>query len=369
MRYLLLATSILFAHSCFAHSHTFKLTGHINQDTGTIELIPDLPSDYYPNPQIIKTQIQNGQFEFSGTLSQSLPYVLRSGTTYLSGTFYIDSGAQSVFCNTDSLRVTPQISNNSTNELLQYRQYFSSHFSDVNNWKREWASMKKQFKGNTLPAVVERKNDSALEAQRARYLHLVSSYLKTKPNSVVVIPAIANMLDFYGYTPVAQDAFDLLPVVLKHSDAGKVLSRKLKNAQLTAVGHRLPLLSLKDTLLHSITFDAAQSKATYTLVDFWYSHCPPCVGQFPVLLKLYNNYSRTQLNIVGISTDKSAFIGDWKRIISDKQLPWPQYLDENSIHAKEFGFIYFPTNLLLDDHSVILRRNIPMDELEQLLAK
>jgi thiol-disulfide isomerase/thioredoxin len=51
-----------------------------------------------------------------------------------------------------------------------------------------------------------------------------------------------------------------------------------------------------------------QSKGKVTLINFWATWCPPCVKEFPELVKLYNNYKEKDFSVVFISLDdKSDF--------------------------------------------------------------
>lgn len=45
------------------------------------------------------------------------------------------------------------------------------------------------------------------------------------------------------------------------------------------------------------------SKGKVTLVNFWATWCPPCVKEFPELVKLYKNYKEKDFNLVFVSLD------------------------------------------------------------------
>jgi hypothetical protein len=75
------------------------------------------------------------------------------------------------------------------------------------------------------------------------------------------------------------------------------------------------------------------------------------------------------LEIIGISVDKTTAINDWKKVINEKELPWPQYLDENGIMAHRLVIYSYPRNFLLDEHNVIIRKDITPEQLEELMGK
>ncbi len=48
------------------------------------------------------------------------------------------------------------------------------------------------------------------------------------------------------------------------------------------------------------------SKGKVTLVNFWATWCPPCVKEFPELVKLYNNYKDENFNLIFVSLDDNS---------------------------------------------------------------
>lgn len=96
----------------------------------------------------------------------------------------------------------------------------------------------------------------------------------------------------------------------------------------------------------------------YVLLDFWASWCIPCLNEFPHMKELYENYSRDQFQIVGISIEKDSL--QWRSAIKRFELPWVQlYAGEEFNHplwnAYEGGGI--PFYVLIDPEGNILRYN------------
>ena len=70
------------------------------------------------------------------------------------------------------------------------------------------------------------------------------------------------------------------------------------------------------------------SKGKVTLVNFWATWCPPCVKEFPELVKLYKNYKDKDFNLIFVSLDENSDV-------SSKLIPFlkKQGVDFTSYHA------------------------------------
>jgi hypothetical protein len=99
-----------------------------------------------------------------------------------------------------------------------------------------------------------------------------------------------------------------------------------------------PLLRLKDHLKNNIAFEPGKIRSKYTLIDFWPDNYGPCLLKFSQYQGIYNEYTRQQFQIVGISIDASDL----------------------SIQA-------LPANFLLNEKGEIIKRNLSPAEVEQFL--
>lgn len=90
-------------------------------------------------------------------------------------------------------------------------------------------------------------------------------------------------------------------------------------------------------------------KGKRVILDFWATWCPPCVREIPHFIRLFNETSRDDLIIVGISSEKGEALkpfieqrGVKYPIASAKNLPRP-YSEVRSI----------PTTFFIDRHGII----------------
>ncbi|MDP3912618.1 MAG: TlpA disulfide reductase family protein [Bacteroidota bacterium] len=155
---------------------------------------------------------------------------------------------------------------------------------------------------------------------------------------------------------------------IKNTYTGEVLARKLKAAKIARIGSVFPSLNLSDSKKQKV-LTVSNSHNKFTLIDFWYSHCGPCIGQFEALKKLYSTYKTEGFSIIGISNENSKTIADWENVIKKHQLPWEQFLDLNGKECSNLSIYVFPSNFLLNDKGVIIAKHINTNDLSSFLEK
>jgi thiol-disulfide isomerase/thioredoxin len=189
-------------------------------------------------------------------------------------------------------------------------------------------------------------------------------YTKKNPNSYLNLwKLIDNMA--VGYKAIYDSIFKLLPAEIKSCYAGKVLAKKLQSSRILAFGNKFPDMSLLSTSMKPITISSKSNG--YTLYDFWFSHCIPCISQFPELKKIYAEYHQMGFNIIGILSDNIENVEEWKSLIKNHELKWEHYLDLNLKKANKFSIKKFPTNYLMDKNGIIVAKDLRPEELNAFL--
>jgi peroxiredoxin len=96
----------------------------------------------------------------------------------------------------------------------------------------------------------------------------------------------------------------------------------------------------------------------FVLLDFWAGWCQPCLEEFPIMRDIYSNYSRENLEIVGISTEVDSLV--WTQDLRRFQNPWVQLyggkgFEQETFKAYKGGGI--PFYILVDPDGNIARYN------------
>jgi thiol-disulfide isomerase/thioredoxin len=310
------------------------LEGKIRLDSGLIMLIPldGDGSQYYPNISNYEAKINKGEFTIKGEIPYPLAYNLfvkvNSQLIDISDVIYLDSGKQYINYDIDKLRSLQMVSNTTM----------------------------KEFNDFYLPKKKDN-NDSTLFI-----------YSQSYPDSYISLWQLVYSLQNDGYNSIKEDIYNNLSKQLKETVTGRKIKEKLTSAKLVAIGNRFPSLNLYNSSIKETPLIIDKNyNGKIVLLDFWFSHCTPCISQFPELIRLYNIYHSKGFEIIGISIDDKPLVADWKNVIENFKLPWKQYLDLKALEAHKLSIATYPSNFLVDQHGKIVTKNIKIKELENYL--
>jgi len=127
----------------------------------------------------------------------------------------------------------------------------------------------------------------------------------------------------------------------------KWVLRRLNPDKKVQVGKPVPHFEL--TLLDGSRFSDADLKGHWTLIDFWATWCPPCVGEMPNLHEAWKTYHPRGLQIVSLSLDRSK--EDIATFRKDKwKMPWKHAILEGDFKdsiTKTFEVSGIPSPILV----------------------
>lgn len=106
------------------------------------------------------------------------------------------------------------------------------------------------------------------------------------------------------------------------------------------------------------------------LVDFWASWCAPCRVANKGLVKIYSQYSKKGLVILGVSLDEST--AAWQKAIRKDRLKWLQVIDLkawDSPIAEAWDVHAIPASFLIDREGNIVTHHLAGKELEVAIVR
>ncbi|MBL7720287.1 MAG: TlpA family protein disulfide reductase [Flavipsychrobacter sp.] len=349
---------------------SFRLEGKVDVDSGTIVLIPAHDSLLYPKEHYYReARIRKGAFSFEGEIAYPLPMMLslKEGDRlrFRSTWFYLDGGLQKADWQTNNTQATDA---HVRNAAMEEQEKYAAAFAEV------------QYRLHQLMIGINGMEDvpanagtkATLQAQHREQTEkkyaMIVQYAKEHPASYLPLWDAARMLDL-GFLPFYDTLWASLSETVKNSVPGRAFREAVDKLKLTVSGQKMPLLPVTDGSGKDTVIAGAPAGYTYTLVDFWYSSCYPCMRMFPGFKKVYEEYHPKGFELIAISIDEGSYIDNWKKVIAEKGLPWPQYLDKNKQLVQRLHIQRFPTSFLLDSEGRIVAQDLRPEALEAFLKE
>ncbi|NJB72224.1 thiol-disulfide isomerase/thioredoxin [Saonia flava] len=348
----------------------YSIKGKIENFNGNIYLTKALFDDeyYFDNSLKDSVLVSDGKFEFRLSTKNNfpLPFYIETDKTKTSH-FILEPKDQQIIIDSLYYNVFPKII--CKNSTIQKEQLILKERISIalEKFKTEF----KKIKSPDFPKdSIEKSAINAREKLTFESNLILKEFAKDYPNSFVSFWKIAMNIQYNGYNEELENAYNNLSTTIKQSKVSNVLLQNILKAKTFKIGNHFPIIKLKNKELNEIVLNVTEnSKADYSLVDFWFSNCGPCIAQFPKLKELHSKYNPKQFNIISISTDKTKDIDNWYKIMEQKNMTWPNLLDENGTKSSTLGIVSFPTNYLLNKKGIIIKKNISLIELEKLFEK
>ncbi len=347
----------------------YSIKGKIENFKGTIYLKKAIDGNYYLN-NVIKDSaiVKDGKFEFRISKKNSipLPFYIETDKTK-TFRFLLEPEDQQIIIDSLYYNVSPKIIYENSTILNEELILKERRTLTLQEFKAEYEKIEEP---NFPKDSIEKFAFNARKKLNKQSYLTLTNFIKDYPNSYVGFWEIAISTSYNGYNEELENAYNNLSVKIKQSEVAKVFENNMTNAKTLKIGGYFPTIKLKNIELKEVELITKKnSNPNYTLIDFWFSYCGPCIAQFPKLNNLHSEYNSNQLKIISISTDKTKHINNWYNVMKEHNITWLNLLDENGTKASAFGVNSFPTNYLLDKDGIIIKKNISLIELEELLEK
>ena len=359
----------------FGQKPFFRISGNVkNVQVGKIYLvgIGDERSYYFKNTTLDSAEIKYGKFNFVRHIYDSLTYpysflITSDSVNGETGYIFISPNDQNIIIDTISRYVGPNLySSKAQKELKECYEYvFKDIVKEAQLLEEKadlFANSQNPLNENDKEKIDEKYKEIANKADTLLFI-----YSKKYSNSVVSFWKLLERFSNNGYKDIYLETFNNLTTNIKSTKPAILFKKNIYKAKILALNSKFPKLELKDTLDKIVTADFTFGKFKFTLVDFWFSDCKPCLIQFASLKNIFNTFKDAELDIVGISTDSKDKFDKWLSAIRNNNLLWINYLDQDSKLAKSLLIHSFPTNFLLDENGIIIKRDITPEELLKFL--
>jgi thiol-disulfide isomerase/thioredoxin len=222
------------------------------------------------------------------------------------------------------------------------------------------------YKNNEL-SVSKTKNTPVYDRQ-AKYFKEYRAFLKDKSNGTDFIKntIIENDQDAFVLVPInhylklyqnentklsfVEKFLNKQPLATKqHSIYSMISSRieKLKSTNKIDL-EKYSLITIKGK--KSIV--EINSKLNFTVLDFWFTACPPCVKEHNEILANPNMFTNLNAELIGISTDNKQ--EKWIKYLEKKNINWKNFRIGETNLDKDLGIWSFPTYIILDKENNVV---------------
>lgn len=312
-------------------------------DSGYVEGIKINKSSNYPF-NIIK--VTNQQFKVYGELKYPIPfevsyYDVRDSSVVGSQFFFVSQGSTRV--NINNLETEPDVLVNEFDDL-------NVEFNKLNRILGKYKLVSRQIQDNAI--VTERQS-------------ILKNYIINNPDSFVAMWLLIIDFELNGYNPLIKVNANLLSENLKNIPPLKTLLSKINKTQIIRENDTFPyrLLDFNNNL------SEIAKRNRYILIDFWATHCKPCIQQFKILNKLYQDYRGNGFEIVSVAIDSKEKEMKVSKILNQFNIKWTNYNDFDGKTLNNFDANAIPYNILIDKNSKIVKVNISEKDLERLLRE
>lgn len=365
---------ILLSFSFLGFSQTISLKGKTEREfKNQLQIKSIFNSEYNADVKIDDSvSVVNNEFAFKIPKTRDTfyyPYqfieAISSQSFYNSSFFFLGSNDEVLSINKENFKVDYLKETSIAKDFKKYRAFIGSIENEKENAVKPVREAVENYGRDNIPKETLDVYFATLDKLEVKENYMKKEFVKTNPNSIVGFWEMVLLFQSKGYSDVFDDLESVFSLSIKKQNAAKIFFEKLRNGRLLKDGVKFPSAKLKT--INQEPIDLVFPKAQYTLVDFWFSSCVPCLQEIPKLKDLYKEYQPKGFEIVSIGTDQTKYVKNLQKVISERGLTWKNFYDENGKQSTQWGVSSFPTKYLLDEHGVILKKNPSLEEVEELL--
>jgi peroxiredoxin len=192
-------------------------------------------------------------------------------------------------------------------------------------------------------------------------------FIITYPKSRVSAELLAMYCTSYGKSKTL-GLFSLLSSENKGSKYGIIINNYLTLNKKAEIGDRY--IDFEMTNIDGIPIKLSDFEGKTIYLDFWASWCAPCRKENPNLVKTYDKFHSTGLEIVAVSLDEKK--KNWLNAIEADSLSWIHLNDYRGMGNKAalaYGVEGIPDNFLINKDGIIVARDLRGEALNKMLLQ
>lgn len=206
-------------------------------------------------------------------------------------------------------------------------------------------------------------------ANKEQRKYTAKQFIEADPKSIVAAYALFRNYSYNLSPDELEEHIKLLDASLQQTQYVRILKDLILKQRAVLPGNKALDFVSTGPEGNKIRFSEHLGKG-YVLLDFWAAWCGPCRRENPNIVVAFQKYKGRGFNVFGVSLDKKK--ADWLKAIKDDGLDWTQVSDLSfwdTEAAALYGVRFIPSNLLIDEHGIIVARNIKGDALLQKLKE
>jgi thiol-disulfide isomerase/thioredoxin len=336
---------------------SFRVRGHLEGlDAGTVYLGYLGRTDTF--------QLENGEFDFAGTLTE--PCITRIRVQGFPGTkeFYLENSNISIQGHIDFLEDVVISGSKVESDKLKFEN--SRTLLDE---KYELAAMEDEYDSATeqrqeqLDKKYEQYEDEVVELQR--------QFIRGNPGSFLSVFFLWEMDWSFDSATEFGEYINMLDSSLQGYESVKDLKKIVARLEKVEIGQIAPDFEMNDIKDIPRRLSDFYLKSEYLLLDFWASTCGPCRVENENIRRAYDMYRDKGFDVFGVSTDMKK--EPWLLAIEKDGLIWTNVCEiikwgDNEI-VKTYALRQVSQNFLLDPTGKIIAKDLRGEDLMAKLGE
>lgn len=352
---LIIITLTIISCSQVKEKISFKITGTIVQNsTITKEIILITQTNEIQDT----AKISSNNFEFNGKVSEPTNAAIIVDGKRIKFPLVNDE-IEIKILNTENTEFEINYKNSQVNNNLQ---------SYYNKESKEYFDKYKLLEGQKVKSTNDDIKYKKIISQDSLAINFIQQLVRKyeshsdKSGLSIIINDLTGLIGTRNHPTEIGEFYKLLPVNEQNGFYGNNIKTYLEQSSKISLGQKINFDFID---INQKAYTINEFKGKFILLEFWATWCGPCISQIPFLKQASKKKDKIQLISISIDED----LNKWKDKIKDLEMDWINihYKQEKNDLKEDFFITGVPYNILISQDGEILRKNITMTELLELL--